>query len=82
MVQKPLCSTSLESWAQMGQLGENSFEIGKFFLRLLAFEYYDVIGRANLPLAATGAASGRNWLTHPNSVLFWPKDNMFQNLAL
>ena len=54
----------------MGQLGEKSFEIGKFFTKLFAFEYYDVIGRANLPLAATGAASGRNWLTHPNSVLF------------
>ena len=54
----------------MGQLGEKSFEIGKFFTKLFALEYYNVIGRANLPLAATGAASGRNWLTHPNSVLF------------
>ena len=82
IIQKPLCSISLESWDQMWQLSEKFFEIGHFFTNLFAFEYYDVINRARLPLAATGAASGGNGMTHPNFDLFWPKDNNYQKLAL
>ena len=63
-------------------LVKNFFEIGQFFTNLFAFEYYDVINWARLPLAATGAASGRNGMTHPNFDLFWPKDNNYQKLAL
>ena len=77
IIQKPLCSTSLESWDQMWQLGEEIFEIGQFFTKLYAFEYYDVITPANLRLAATGAATGGNGLTNPNIISFCPKGNMY-----
>ena len=76
IIWKPLRSTSLESWDQMWQLGEEIFEIGQFFTKLYAFEYYDVITPANLRLAATGAANGGNGLTNPNIVSFCPKGNM------
>ena len=65
LIQKPLCSISLESWNQMWELSEKIIEIGQFFTNLFAFEYHDVIILANLPHAATGAPNG---LTQPNFV--------------
>ena len=81
IIQKPLCSISLESWDQMWQLSEKFFEIGQVFTKLYAFEYYDVITPANLQLAATGAAIGGNGLTNPNIVSFCPKGNIYYNSA-